>query len=135
MALFLFLMSLSSSWEAKRFESKAVVEQTKTECRDVGSIKIASHFHIKTGYKSLLSIAREEFRIKINGPILTKFFLSGISLLIHGNIGLCYHANKYSLSVKTENMSSVVGKEPIIQSEVSQKEKHQYSIIMHIYGI
>ena len=25
--------------------------------------------------------------------------------------------------------------EPIIQSEVSQKEKHQYSIITHIYGI
>ena len=25
--------------------------------------------------------------------------------------------------------------EPIIQSEVSQKEKHQYSISMHIYGI
>ena len=25
--------------------------------------------------------------------------------------------------------------EPPIQSEVSQKEKHQYSIIMHIYGI
>ena len=25
--------------------------------------------------------------------------------------------------------------EPIIQSEVSQKEKHQYSIIMHTYGI
>ena len=25
--------------------------------------------------------------------------------------------------------------EPIKQSEVSQKEKHQYSIIMHIYGI
>ena len=26
-------------------------------------------------------------------------------------------------------------KEPIIQSEVSQKEKHQYSIRTHIYGI
>jgi len=26
-------------------------------------------------------------------------------------------------------------KKPIIQSEVSQKEKHQYSILMHIYGI
>ena len=26
-------------------------------------------------------------------------------------------------------------KEPIIQSEVSQKEKHQYSILTHIYGI
>ena len=25
--------------------------------------------------------------------------------------------------------------EPIIQSEGSQKEKHQYSILMHIYGI
>ena len=24
---------------------------------------------------------------------------------------------------------------PIIQSEVSQKEKHQYSILMHIHGI
>ena len=25
--------------------------------------------------------------------------------------------------------------EPIIQSEVSQKEKHQYSILAHVYGI
>ena len=25
--------------------------------------------------------------------------------------------------------------EPIIQSEVSQKEKHQYDILTHIYGI
>ena len=25
--------------------------------------------------------------------------------------------------------------EPIIQSELSQKDKHQYSIQMHIYGI
>ena len=25
--------------------------------------------------------------------------------------------------------------EPIIQSEVSQKEKHQYNILVHIYGI
>ena len=25
--------------------------------------------------------------------------------------------------------------EPIIQSEVSQKEKHQYSILTHIHGI
>ena len=25
--------------------------------------------------------------------------------------------------------------EPIIQSEVRQKEKHQYSLLMHIYGI
>ena len=25
--------------------------------------------------------------------------------------------------------------EPIIQNELSQKEKHQYSILTHIYGI
>ena len=25
--------------------------------------------------------------------------------------------------------------DPIIQSEVSQKEKHQYSILMNIYGV
>ena len=25
--------------------------------------------------------------------------------------------------------------EPVIQSKVSQKEKHQYSILLHIYGI
>ena len=25
--------------------------------------------------------------------------------------------------------------EPILQSEANQKEKHQYSILMHIYGI
>ena len=25
--------------------------------------------------------------------------------------------------------------EPTIHSEVSQKEKHQYSLLMHIYGI
>ena len=25
--------------------------------------------------------------------------------------------------------------EPIIQSEVNQKGKHQYSMLMHIYGI
>ena len=25
--------------------------------------------------------------------------------------------------------------QPIIQSEVTQKEKHQHSILMHIYGI
>ena len=30
---------------------------------------------------------------------------------------------------------SLLLSEPIIQSEVNQKEKHQYSILMHIYGI
>ena len=42
-------------------------------------------------------------------------------------------------SVKKNTFESVLMRwmklEPIIQSEVSQKEKHQYSILTHIYGI
>ena len=43
------------------------------------------------------------------------------------------------LAVKKNSFESVLMRwmklEPIIQSEVSQKEKHQYSILTHIYGI
>ena len=43
------------------------------------------------------------------------------------------------LSHKKNTFESVLMRwmklEPIIQSEVSQKEKHQYSILTHIYGI
>ena len=45
----------------------------------------------------------------------------------------CYSA------IKKNTFESVLMRwmnlEPIIQSEVSQKEKHQYSILTHIYGI
>ena len=37
--------------------------------------------------------------------------------------------------VSTCNALSQLFLEPIIQSEVSQKEKHQYTILTHIYGI
>ena len=46
---------------------------------------------------------------------------------------------QYYSTIKKNAFESVLMRwmklEPIIQSEVSQKEKHQYSIIMHIYGI
>ena len=46
---------------------------------------------------------------------------------------------KYYSAVKKNSFESVLMRwvklEPIIQSEVSQKEKHQYSILTHIYGI
>ena len=46
---------------------------------------------------------------------------------------------EYYLDVKKNTCESVLMRwmklEPIIQSEVSQKEKHQYSILTHIYGI
>ena len=46
---------------------------------------------------------------------------------------------EYYSDIKKNAFESVLMKwvklETIIQSEVSQKEKHQYSILMHIYGI
>ena len=46
---------------------------------------------------------------------------------------------EYYTAIKRNTFESVLMRwmklEPIIQSEVSQKEKHQYSILTHIYGI
>ena len=45
---------------------------------------------------------------------------------------------EYYSAIKKNTFESVMRwmkLEPIIQSEVSQKEKHRYSILMHIYGI
>ena len=46
---------------------------------------------------------------------------------------------EYYSAIKMNEFESVLMRwmklEPIIQSEVSQKEKHQYSILTHIYGI
>ena len=46
---------------------------------------------------------------------------------------------EYYSAIKRKTCESVLMRwmklEPIIQSEVSQKEKHQYSILTHIYGI
>ena len=53
---------------------------------------------------------------------------------------LCYiYTMDYYPAIKKNTFESVLMRwmklEPIIQSEVSQKEKHQYSILMHIYEI
>ena len=49
------------------------------------------------------------------------------------------HIHNGVLAIKKNTFESVLMRwiklEPIIQSEVSQKEKHQYSILTHIYGI
>ena len=45
----------------------------------------------------------------------------------------------YYSAIKRNAFESVLMRwmnlEPIIHSEVSEKEKHRYSILMHIYGI
>ena len=53
---------------------------------------------------------------------------------------LCYiYTMEYYSAIKKNAFESLLMRwmklEPIIQSEVSQKEKHQYSILTHIYGI
>ena len=50
----------------------------------------------------------------------------GEHVYTHGRCMLMYGRSHHS---------TVIALEPIIQSEVSQKEKHQYSILTHIYGI
>ena len=56
-------------------------------------------------------------------------------------IGKLWHmyTMEYYSATKKNAFESVLMRwiklEPIIQSEVSQKEKHQYSVLMHIYGI
>ena len=46
---------------------------------------------------------------------------------------------EYYSAIKKKTFESVLMRwmklEPIIQSDVSQKEKHKYSILTHIYGI
>ena len=46
---------------------------------------------------------------------------------------------EYYAAIKKNSSESILMRwmklEPIIQSEVSQKDKHQYSILTHIYGI
>ena len=46
---------------------------------------------------------------------------------------------EYYSAIKKNTFESVLVRwmklEPIIQSEVSQEERHQYSILTHIYGI
>ena len=46
---------------------------------------------------------------------------------------------EYYSAIKKNTVESVLMRwmklEPIVRSEVSQKEKHQYSILTHIYGI
>ena len=46
---------------------------------------------------------------------------------------------EYEAAIKKNALESVLMRwkqlEPIIQSEVNKKKKHQYSILTHIYGI
>ena len=54
-------------------------------------------------------------------------------------IGGYIHTMEYYTAIKKNSFESILMRwmklEPIIQSEVSQKEKHQYIILTHIYAV
>ena len=51
------------------------------------------------------------------------------------NLWLIYTIVYYSAIKRNAFESVLMNLEPIIESEVSQKEKNKYSILMHTYGI
>ena len=54
-------------------------------------------------------------------------------------VAISFSTMEYYSAIKKNAFESVLMRwmklEPILQSEVSQKEKHQYSILTYIYGI
>ena len=98
----------------------------------------------------LLGIHTEEMRIEIDTDI-PMFIAALFTIARTWKQSRCQLADEwirklwyictmeYYSAVKKNTFESVLMRwmrlEPIIQSEVSQKEKHQYSILMHVYGI
>ena len=105
---------------------------------------------IELPYDPLLGIHTEETRIERD--TWTPMFITALFIIARTwNQPRCPSADEwirklwyiytmeYSSAIKKNTFESVLMRwmklEPIIQSEVSQKEKHQYIILMHIYGI
>ena len=59
--------------------------------------------------------------------------------ILHQNHRDNIYTMEYDSAIKKNSLESVLMRwmklEPIIQSEVSQKDKDHYSILTHIYGI
>ena len=60
-------------------------------------------------------------------------------VVVYTYIYIYTHTMEYYSAIKRKALESVLMRwmnlGPIIQSEVSQKEKDKYHILMHIYGI
>ena len=64
------------------------------------------------------------------------FYINGTTLFtVAVYFGKWCHTGPIPYHYMASYKNMVFKLEPIIQSEVSQKEKHQYSILTHIYGI
>ena len=98
----------------------------------------------------LLGIHTEETRIE-RDPCTPLFIASLFTIARTWKQPICPSADEwirklwymytmaYYSAIKNNAFESVIMRsmklEPMIQSEVSQKEKHQHSILTHIYGI
>ena len=105
---------------------------------------------IELPYDPLLGIHTEETRIERD--MCTPMFIAALFIIARTwkqpgcpstdewirKLWYIYTIEYYS-AIKKNTFESVLTRfmklEPIIQSEVSQKEKHQYSRLTHIYGI
>ena len=102
--------------------------------------------------KSLLMKVKEESETRIERDTYTPMFITALFIIARTwkqprcpsadewirKLWYVYTMEYYS-AVKKNTFESVLMRwmklEPIIQSEVSQKEKHQYSVLTHIYRI
>ena len=125
--------------------------QTSTATME-NSVEILKKLEIELPYDPaipLLGIHTEETRIERD--MCTPMFIAALSTIARtwkqprcpsadewmSKLWHIYTMEYYS-AIKTNTFESVLMRwmklEPVIQSEVSQKEKHQYSILTHIYG-
>ena len=123
------------------------------ECSNYRIIALISHSSKELPYDPaipLLGIYTEETRI--GRDMCTPLFIATLFIIARTwkqprcpsadewirKLWYIYTMEYYS-AIKNNTFESVLMRwmklEPIIQSEVSQKEKHQYSILTHIYGI
>ena len=133
--------TLSHSW----WECKLVQPLWRTVWRSLKKLEIELPYEPAI---PLLDIHTEETRIERDTctPVfITALFTIGRTWkqprcpLADEWIRKLWYTMEYYSAIKKNVFESILMRwmkpEPIIQSEVSQKEEHQYSILMHIFGI
>ena len=132
-------------WTARR-SNQSILKEISPECSLEGlmlKLKLQSFGHLMCtadSFEKTLMLRKIEGGRRRRRPRMR--WLDGITdsmdMGLSGKPWYIYTMEYYS-AIKKNPFESVLMRwrklEPMIQSEVSQKEKHQYSILMHIYGL